>query len=208
MFISNSRDFIYFHVPKCGGNSITKALTNSSRFVDLPISNIGFGHEIFRQYHKKYKIWKHSSVSQIKELLGPQWRKYKKFAFVRSPYERTKSLFKYFNKYPEQKQHKQFSLESLKSFISCQAFRNGQYISAPISSFLDTDLESIRIIKLENITDEWPDLNDWLGLPYHELKVFNQSKSMSLELDPEDIQIIEEVYSNDFESFAYNKTHE
>jgi chondroitin 4-sulfotransferase 11 len=86
MLLSQDRRFIFIHIQKTGGSSITEALEAVApdavrRFFDLPAC---------RDPLKS----KHLFASDLKPYLGnEEWRRYFKFAFVRNPWSRLVSWY-------------------------------------------------------------------------------------------------------------------
>ena len=54
--------------------------------------------------------------------------------------------------------HQKYDLTSFKDFLNCDQLKNDNYIGRPMHTFLDTDLTVIKVIKLENISNEWSSL--------------------------------------------------
>lgn len=69
---------------------------------------------------------------------------------------------------------------------------------------LDGDLAIDHVLKLEQLDDEWPELCKKLKLPNISLAHLNKSKGSNA-LDAEGINLVNELYARDFESFGYEK---
>jgi len=117
--ISTRKKFIFIHIPKTAGLSITVAL---KQWLDFPpYYDLKFeskyltvasrsGYKIFRPAINKifplvglqvnpYNIkWRHASLFDIAKYVD--LNKYFKFSFVRNPIEREYSLFNYINRTP------------------------------------------------------------------------------------------------------------
>ncbi len=94
MIISNSRKFIFVHVAKAGGTSVTKSLEPSLRWNDFVIGD--FGGRIKSDRCRRLLLGKHSAAREIRNALGEEvWDNYFTFAFARHPYQRAVSLFFY-----------------------------------------------------------------------------------------------------------------
>ncbi|WP_424930923.1 sulfotransferase family 2 domain-containing protein [Amaricoccus macauensis] len=97
MIISKTRKFVFVHIHKTAGESITSALAGQLGPGDLVIGSTPMGKLRNIQYKRRYGLEKHSHATKIREFLGPEtWESYFSFAFVRHPFERTESLYRYF----------------------------------------------------------------------------------------------------------------
>jgi hypothetical protein len=79
MIISFKKNFLFIHIPKCAGESITELL--------LDTNNYG------GQFLKK-----HSTYSQAERLLGKELKRFNCFAVVRNPYEQVFSFYEHLRK--------------------------------------------------------------------------------------------------------------
>ncbi len=99
-FISNSKKFVFVHLHKCGGTSIERALEKEMQWNDVVLGSTKYGETLQKAYEKKFGIYKHSSASEIKKLMGDQlWEKYFTFSVVRHPIDRMVSFYEYLKTY-------------------------------------------------------------------------------------------------------------
>ena len=98
MIISNSHRFIFCHIHKTGGESITSALEPFMGWNDLVIGTGGHGTTV-STFLSKFGIFKHSTAAEIRKVVGDRvWDDYLTFAFVRHPFDRTRSFYHYLEK--------------------------------------------------------------------------------------------------------------
>ncbi|MEM9498682.1 MAG: sulfotransferase family 2 domain-containing protein, partial [Pseudomonadota bacterium] len=97
MYISSGRRFVFVHIPKTGGTSMTRALESRAMADDLPIGDTPKA----RQRRRRLKgidsagrLWKHSTLADIDGLVA------KSFiddalvvSMVRNPWDRVFSLY-------------------------------------------------------------------------------------------------------------------
>jgi hypothetical protein len=96
MIISHSRKFIFIHIHKTGGTSIERALDPHLTWNDLILGGSRFGEQIQAPYAKKYGLNKHSSVSDIESICGPDiLEQYYVFSLVRHPLARLCSMYNF-----------------------------------------------------------------------------------------------------------------
>jgi hypothetical protein len=92
--INLSHKFIFVHVPKSAGTSVTAALSWYTTFCDLEIGGTALGEELQPYYLKRFGVRKHSTAREIRQLVGDAvWSHAFKFAFVRHPFARSYSIY-------------------------------------------------------------------------------------------------------------------
>lgn len=99
MIICNSKRFIFIHIPKCAGTSVTRALAPSCRWNDIVLGSTDFGTGIEGAYKKKFGLEKHSTVRDVVNVVGEEvWSEYFTFTIVRNPLHRIVSWYTFARK--------------------------------------------------------------------------------------------------------------
>lgn len=94
MIINNSHEFIFVHIPKTAGTSVTSVLSQLTSFMDQEIGGTEFGEAVQPAYAKRFGIKKHSTAGEIRAVVGEAtWNRYFSFSFVRNPFARSRSTF-------------------------------------------------------------------------------------------------------------------
>ncbi|MEO1589702.1 MAG: sulfotransferase family 2 domain-containing protein [Cyanobacteria bacterium J06632_22] len=103
MIISNSHKFVFIHIHKCAGTSITKALDPVLVWNDVICGSTQYGARVNNAFYKRFKLHKHSLAHEVRDTIGPEkWASYFTFTFVRHPFSRAVSLYTYIDKLVKQ----------------------------------------------------------------------------------------------------------
>ncbi|WP_298355549.1 sulfotransferase family 2 domain-containing protein [Rhodoblastus sp.] len=96
MLISNSKRFIFVHIPKSGGTSITRLLDRELEWNDIVLGGTKVG-EVFKDvWAPRFRIDKHSLPSEIETVISKDlYTTYTKFVVVRDPVDRFLSAFNF-----------------------------------------------------------------------------------------------------------------
>jgi hypothetical protein len=220
--INQSHKFVFVHVPKVAGTSITKIFSELTSYCDLEIGATEFGESIQEQYKNRFGLHKHSSAKEIKNIMGQvEWSKFMTFGFVRNPFDRVKSTYKFLLQWegcPAQLQEKIRSFVDINEYILSDIWSENLGPSELFrpQSFWLTDQNNNRIIV--DLVTKLEDLQEGLDVILRAVspKLFHQgikvSKLNSSKredkteiLSKESIEKILKVYKKDFEVFNYDK---
>jgi hypothetical protein len=230
MIISNGKRFIFVHIPKTGGTSITQAIAPSLRWNDVICGGTAYGEKIGPPYEAQFGLWKHSLAGQIKAVVGDEvWADYFTFGFVREPYGRMRSLYTYTEGLVRSYglQRHLWRLRSDKApwnwaFIRAYLGSNGfsefirhpllesTSVARPMSDYLTEDGRIIVdfVGKMENMTSDFGQVAARIGAHDLELGQANRSRTGSggperFYRDQADYDWVYERYLADFTNFGY-----
>lgn len=228
MIINNKFKFIFVHVPKSAGTTVTKLLSEYSTYCDIEVGGTAMGEAIQPFFRNRYGLSKHSTAKEIKSVVGEViWNRYFSFAFVRNPYARAHSAYKFLRRMLKESgmdvlapidrlatfhdfvQSDYFQTEGMDRILMPQSFWLRSAMNKPtISVDYVGRVESIEH-SISHISERVPGLFGAVGEV--EVPVLNNSDDaskatwQSLISDPDTERLVFEKYRIDFESFGYNR---
>jgi chondroitin 4-sulfotransferase 11 len=192
--ISHELKCIFIHIPKCAGSSINQ---------QLKLDSVGFSGHSPASYHSEYK-------------------NYFSFTFVRNPYDRVVSAYKYFRKLKEgHRWYKRNSIISnaanemdfnefvnhIPDFMKLMkreegSFQSGVHFQA-YSYFLDSNIDYLA--RFENIQEDYAYILKKLQLPRTNLRKINSTNNSDYrQLYMEDSKrAVYNIYQEDINKYNY-----
>jgi len=189
--ISDKGKFIFIHIPKTGGSSVSYALRQyANETISIANSRVGRGKGV-AVVDSKGKNVKHLNLYGILRS-KLEYKHYFSFTIVRNPYDRTMSYFFWNNG------NKPFDREKFVNFVKkCNDFQY-RYVTEPKTGKLLVK----KILKFENLNYEVKQLPIRLsGIPH--LNSSHNSKGKFY--DDELRKMVYEKFKKDFELFGYEK---
>lgn len=213
MIISHKHKFIFIHIPKNAGSSISDALMNSlghnpclSMEVKPPTSEIMFFRED-KMCGNSNLLLQHSKFLRVSSFLKSQGLKidnFFTFSFVRNPWSRAVSHYFYGLKmFKDLKRGwpSDFGLLDFKEYL-CLDILRPQY-----DYVLDPQMRQLCnfIGKVENYQDDFNTVCGKIGIPQRQLPHVNKSdhKHYTEYYDNKTREIVAEKYARDIEHFRY-----
>lgn len=229
MLISHKYKYIFIHVPKCGGTTVTRYLQSIPGAVDVESSR-----------DEKSPLWVHTTLSNLKKYFSQQrkqsntsnwvWDDYYKFCFIRNPWDTVVSLYHYYmglrdtaKRYmkpgampteftPEFQQWWEYVAKVTSGkYTFKQLIEKGKLVDESLEAFMTdypTDKEFGKmdyVGKLENIQQDMKFILKKLGIPGKPIPHLNKSKHKHYTSYYDDTtrQIIEDKYSKIIKRFGY-----
>jgi chondroitin 4-sulfotransferase 11 len=216
--ISSKYKFLYLHIPKCAGTSIEKALKN---ICDIKLG--GYSPEVngWEQHATYAQLIKYKIID---EDLGNSCFK---FTFVRNPYDRVVSEYKWrikrfgnFLNGPLNKTWGNFfpydSVEDIRKNVSFADFVNKNYCYQEISyeQHMKPQIEFIHdenntkidfVGNFEKLQDDFNKVCDIIRMPRIELPHINKTQKDDYRkyYDSETYDIVTNMYKQDIKTFQY-----
>lgn len=121
MIVNHSHQFIFVHVPKAAGTSVSELLSKYSAYSDLEVGGTELGEALQQPYKRRFGLTKHSTAAEIHRVVGDDtWARYYSFAFVRDPYARAQSTFHFMKRWHGNKEMK--NLDVMDGFADFRSF--------------------------------------------------------------------------------------
>ena len=221
MLISNSKEFIFIHIYKTAGTSVSKLFVPYCRLIDrlaydfkITSSLIGRFSVLMKWQDNGFKEFtgfsKHSKAIEVKNKLGDRYENYFKFIFVRNPFDLLVSMFHYIQQSPNHKDYIKVSNQNFKEFVK-------DYISQKPNLQIDfmTDPNTGEIIvdfvgRFENLNEDIEKLKDVLDIK-NNLKLVHANSSnwrnksdFRIFYDTELRLLVESYFKRDFDMLDYN----
>jgi len=186
--VSRSNNYIFFHIPKCGGTSISEILPNKEKVRLIEHTHLNY-------VNTKFVFEENNELNFFNNS--------KKFAIVRNPYDRVVSLFRYIKQHKDHHLHNRIINHDFTQF--CYFLKNigddsittcYQHLS-DFNGFID---DSIKIFKLEDIDIHIEEISDIIGQKITHFPHINKS-SYHYEKNEESDWLIKDVFFEDLEMF-------
>lgn len=231
MIISHRHKFVFVHIHKTAGDSITYALLPHLAWNDIVIGPTPLG-KFNLLYYRDKKIRKHSTAVRIRDFLGEAaWNEYRVFSVVRNPVDRLSSLYYFCER--AAKNHANWNVRklyrllpgipgadvskwpSVQAYMQTKSFSGfirhpllhgtpGMWRQSDILSDADHKLIVDRIARYETLPADFAEICREIGLRNVNLGWKNASKNRDADhshISPEDIAYIEALFEPDFRAF-------
>ena len=217
MIISNSRRFIFVHVPKAAGTSVTHELSRCTTFRDIEVGGTAYGEKLQNLYSSRFDLRKHSTAAEIRAKAGPDvWWSFFVFGFVRNPYARAYSLWKFLRKWTDGPHHPLATELDFSAFVADERFGTPEIdITRPQADWLTLSGEALPgvdfIGRVERFDEDFSFMLSTIArkpISYRTRAPQNVSADADewrAAMDPDTRRRIETVYDEDFQTFGYPK---
>lgn len=221
MLISHKKEFIFIHIFKTAGTSVTDVFVPYARIKDRLAHQYFYSRKLINGINRSFGIsdqgskWftgyhKHAPVKELKKKLPPEvFNQYFKFAFVRNPYDWLASYYFYIRASKYHPLHKTLLNLKFNEFIP---FHLNQYPPRQIDFITDEKKEIIidYIGHLKKIDRDIQKLGNLLNISIPKVRKKNITKKAITEnyLDlysHNSLSLVNDYYHEDFEFLGYKK---
>jgi len=205
MIISHKLKFIFVHIHKCAGTSVTKVLNRAKVLGpdDIVVGCTRDGEDIERAGGWK-GLDKHAPAAEIKEVVGEDiWNSYFTFTIVRNPWDRAVSTYHWWLK--TSYNGKDGKGDIIRAMDSFDEFVMSKYMYHDnCTDWIDTDIDYIG--RFENAKRSFAYACGRIGLPDLRLTKNNKTthKHYSDYYSGDSEDRVERIFSKDIEKFGYS----
>ena len=213
--VINDLKCIFVHIPKTAGSSIERVLYPPLSRKSLAISAMS-DTNLFAGWNEEHKFWMHhATMQQINDFYEKDVSEYFKFAFVRNPYERAVSDWKFLRG----SSNKKWRSKTFLKYLNCDGYfkrmLSGEknkstridHIYRQYDFLYSKDGKCLVdfIGKFENLQVDFNTICDKIGIPRKTLPYAKKQKYKHYTeyYDDETREIVAEKYANDIKYFGY-----
>ena len=221
MIISYSKKFIFIHIFKTAGTSVSDVLLPHSRFVDRLTYKYFISKKIIFLISKLFNLFddgqkqftgfhKHAKAIDIKKKIGKEYSNFFKFCFVRNPYDHLVSLYFYMRQNKNHKYNKivnelafsdflNFYLDTQPETQSDFVFdKKNNLIVDYVGKFEDFNHDFKKILNLIQVDPK-------STIPHSNKSLLRLKKPYMKYYVEKDRDLVYNYFKKDFINFDYNK---
>lgn len=218
--VSHSKRFVFIHLPKCAGTSVTSLLEGyaypwllSSKAVRNTVHILGHWANIDpMNYTGKYIIPLHADADAlVQRFPGTDFSSYFRFAVVRSPWSLLVSLYEFNQRsrmrLSHPRRHRQPQASSFSQFIKTRC-PNSTHVNLVDRLFRHRDgtLDMDYIAKQESFDNDITRILQLLNIPIRRVPRRNITRHHDYThyYDDETLQIVGKAFERDIRAFGYS----
>ena len=215
MILNHQHRFIFVHVPKAAGTTISRALAPLTTFRDIEIGGTKYGEAIQERFAARFDLRKHSTAAAIQaKCPGHVWRRFFVFAYVRDPYSRAYSVYRFLQRWKEGPHNAEVAGQSFEEFLRSDAVAEGEIeIAKPQVHWLCKDGEMLAGIdfvgRVERFSEDFGFIQSvihrrpthWTGDRHDNASA--KAGEWQTHMTPRAQARVEELYAEDFRVWDY-----
>ncbi|PSL19333.1 sulfotransferase family 2 domain-containing protein [Shimia abyssi] len=218
MIISEEYGFIFVHIPKTAGLSVTDAFGKYGRPKNRSVLRSLSRRLPFREKPAQAHFREHETASKMIAKLGrPVFDSFCSFSVVRNPFLHAVSHYEYMKQFRIASTAKKVGQMSFVEYLenrTKQPFWNQTIFSRlpDQTYFLTDDTGAVAVdhlIKFESLNSELEQLSQSLKLPEFKLQHVNKTKSQKKSLDSyydeQAYNLVRQIYRRDFDLIGYSE---
>lgn len=225
MIVNHTHKFIFVHVPKSAGTSVTELFSQYSSYRDLEVGGTQLGEALQNEFKKRFGLTKHATAGEIRAIVGPDlWDSYFSFGIVRNPYARAQSTFHFMKRWRDNKEMDRLkfieNMPDFKTFALSPKLKRKQFhrlLWSQTQWLCDESGKPLvdQVARLESLDADLRKIQEAIpGLPQRNKLAPAAPKRNKSDADDEALQqllrdepaveqALYEAYRDDFETFGY-----
>lgn len=218
MIISDDPRFIFVHVPKTAGDSVTRALAPYAKPLKRTLWKSLRRRLPLKDRVDTIYLRKHDPASRAIARLGRDvWDSYRSFAVVRNPFDHAVSHYEFMKQFRIPSVAQKIAGMSFSEYLDYRAklpFWNDTFFARlPNQSYFVADasggLAVNRLVRFEELATDFPAACREIGIEDVSLPHINKTKSKSEKrpfqsyYDDTSIRQVQKLYADDFRLFGY-----
>jgi hypothetical protein len=215
MIINRSHNFIFIHVPKTAGTSVANYLAQFTQVGDVELGGTDMGELVQHLYFKRFGLRKHSTAVEVRNYFGSfGYSSFFRFAFVRNPYARAYSLYRYLATWRTGPNNKAIAKLSFDQFLKSDYFtKHREDLTRPQVHWTHDPIRQEPAVdyigRLEALDEAMSMILTIINRrpttpgSIERLNATAEADEWVRTLTPNSRATIREIYSIDFETFGY-----
>ncbi len=206
MLLSIDRRFIFIHVPRTAGSSITRALEVHALHVPrTPLRRL-LSHLPVPEDPRKAYLRIHDTAAWLRLKLPREvFQGYHKFAVVRNPFDNALSHYLFLKGNPAQARHREVSRLTFAQYLEGKGRRNAMAQANWLTDRAGRLLVD-EILRFESLDRDYAALARRLGID-PDLPHINASRPAALDghFGPRETALVRDLFDRDFDLFGYSR---
>lgn len=207
MLISDSHEFVFLRMRKVASTSMKAILLPYG--IERPTGKLAHlkSRALLEWDYRKYFFNAHDDIRFVQRRMPEEkFNRYFKFCFVRNPWDRLVSEYKFLLRKPAHGRHSRVrKLDGFKQFIQMQIPRNDAY---QINMLCDKQGELLMdfVGKMENVNNDWRTVCEKIGIEHQALPRINSTQHRHFReyYDHESRQWVARHWKREIELFDYS----
>ena len=221
--INTSHNFVFIHIPKTAGTSISNALAMHCGVLDIELGGSPFGEAIQEAYMSRHHLRKHSTAQELCERIGVRrWATMVSFAVLRDPVERLASAYRFLKGWdsPANTEREQWlAYPSFRDFVASGLWERSDgpdrmfasqatWVEGAHGELLVQHLVPMTQLKqgLLKVLTHADSTVDWKA-SINSMEHLNQSEPETIVLDENSLRRLKQHYDADYQLLAKAESH-
>ncbi|MEP2784234.1 MAG: sulfotransferase family 2 domain-containing protein [Pseudoruegeria sp.] len=220
MIISTQYKFIFVHIPKTAGMSVTDAFGKYGRPQERSLLRSLSRRLPFKEVPAKAHFRVHEAVNKMIDKMGrPAFDSFHSFSVIRNPYDHAVSHYEYMKQFRIKATAEKVAQMSFEQYLTYRikppAGKDTIFARMPGQMYYLADNKGEvavnRLVRFEALNDELYQLADDLKLPDFSLRHVNKTKSKTDKkpfqsyYSAETAEMVRHIYSEDFAKLGYSE---